>query len=197
MAIQLHESAFNNTADALGFNGRTIPEEQVITELEKGLSTLLQREIKFGKEAEPVKTEPVKPAEGEEPEPPTSFVFSRTDPIRAHFADNQVVLVLRTGVVQEGREAIPEQVISIPISLTVNAGKLVVEPGSIRVTSGQETNRARQITRANQIRRILGRKIIRRELDTTFNLQAAGDKKLPMTLTLIQLSDGWVTAELQ
>lgn len=197
LAIQLHESALNNTVDALGFNGRTIPEEQVIEELEAGLSDLLQRDIKLGKDDNQESKPEAAPAEGEEPEPPTSFVFSATDPIRAHFEDNQVVLVLRTGVIQEGREEIPEQVITIPVSISVNGGKLIVDPGSIRVTSAQETNRAKQITRANQIRRILGRKIIRRELDTTFDLQASGDRKLPLTVTLIELSDGWVTAELQ
>lgn len=207
LAIQLHESALNNTADALGLKGETVPEDEVISKLEKGLSELLQREIKFGREEESSGTSSKAPADTSAAgdaadgkpaeEKATSFAFSRTDPIRVHFTDNQAILVLRMGVLQQDSEPIPEQVVTIPVSLKVEAGKLIVEPGTIRVASVQETSRARQVTRANQIRRILERKIIRRELDATYNLQAAGDRTLPLTLTLIQTSDGWLTAEMQ
>ncbi len=195
MAVQLHETALNNTVDALGFNGRAIPEKEVMDELEKSLSDLLKREVKLKKDD--AAAAPAEPATEGEPEPPTTFVFSQSDPIRAHFDDNQIVLVLRTAVLQEGREEIPEQVITIPISLSIAGGKLVLDPGTIGVNSKEESNRVKQITRANQIRRILGREIIRRELDTTFDVQAAGDRTLMLTLTQISTADGWLTAEIQ
>ncbi len=190
-AAQIHESALNNAIDALGFQGRSVPEKDLKTEVEVALSELFQRDIKLS-DGEP---EPV-PA-GEEPEPPTVFVFSKTDPIRIRFANNQIVLTLRTGVRQEGKEEIPEQIITIPISLTLQDGKIILDPGNIGVASRVETDRLKQPARANQIRRIMNRRIVRREMSPTIDLQAAGDKTLPLTATLIHLADGWLTTEFQ
>lgn len=200
LIVQLHESAMNNTLDALELNGRAIHEDELINEIENSLSELLQRDIKFGKKSDAAGTpdapaEP--PAPEADPEPPTTFVFAQSDPIRVHFDDDKLIVVLRTGVRQEGKEEIPEQIISIPINLSVAEGKLIVDPGMAGVSSKEDTNRVRQVTRANQIRRILDRKIIRRELDATFDLQGAGDKLLPVTLTMIYVNDGWLTAEIQ
>ena len=190
-AVQLHESALNNSLDALGFQGRTIPEKDLTKELETALSDLFQRDIKLKKDdaAKPV-------AADEEPEAPTSFAFSSSDPIRVHFNNNQIVVILRTGVLQEGKDPIPEQIITIPIAMSLQGGKIVLEPGTIGVASKEEADRLKQITRANQIRRILAKQVIRRELSPTVDLQAAGDKTLPLTVTMIQLIDGWLSAEM-
>lgn len=190
-AVQLHESALNNAIDALGLQGRTILEKDLATELEVALTDLFQREIKLTKNDEP---QPA--AEEGEPEPPTSFVFSTSDPIRVHFNNNQITLVMRAGVLQEGKDSIPEQIITIPIAMSLQGGKVVLEPGTIGVASREEADRLKQITRANQIRRILARRLIRRELDSTIDLQAAGDKTLPLTVSMIQLIDGWLSAEM-
>ena len=198
-AVQLHESALNNAIDALGFQGRTILEKDFAKELESALSELFQRDIKLTDgtsepvltEGEPANTEPA----NSEPEPPTEFVFSKTDPIRVRFSDGQISVVLRTGVRQEGKEEIPEQIITIPITMTLEGGKVVLNPAPIRVESREETDRLKQVTRANQIRRIFARRIVRRELSPTIDLQAAGDRTLPVTVTLIELADGWLTAE--
>ncbi len=190
-AVQLHESALNNSIDALGLQGRTILEKDLVKELEVALTDLFQREIKLTKKDDP---QPVT-AEGE-PEPPTSFVFSTSDPIRVHFNNNQITIVMRAGVLQEGKDPIPEQIITIPIAMSLQGGKVVLDPGTIGVASKEETDRLKQITRANQIRRILGRRVIRRELSPTIDLQAAGDKTLPVTVSMIQLIDGWLSAEM-
>ena len=189
-AVQLHESALNNAIDALGFQGRTILEKDVARELKSALSDLFQRDIKLTNgEPEPVKQD-------EEPEPPTSFVFSKTDPIRVHFDRNQITLVMRAGVIQTGKDEIPEQIITIPIDMSLQGGKVVLEPGKIGIASREESDRLKQITRANQIRRILSKRLIRRELNGTIDLQAAGDKTLPLAVTMIQLVDGWLSAEM-
>lgn len=190
-AVQLHESALNNSIDALNFQGRTIPEKDLTKELEAALSDLLQRDIKLNKDETP---QPA--AKDEEADAPTSFAFSNTDPIRVHFNNGKIVVVLRTGVLQEGKEPIPEQIITIPIDMSLQGGKIVLEPDKIGVASKEETDRLKQVTRANQIRRILGKRVIRRELSPTVDLQAAGDKTLPLTVTMIQLIDGWLSAEM-
>ncbi len=192
-AAQIHESALNNAVDALGFQGRAIPEKDFANELEVALSELFQRDMKLW-DAE---TAPEAAPTGEEPEPPTVFVFSKTDPIRVRFSSGKIILVLRMGVRQEGREEIPEQIITIPATLTFQDGKIIYEPGSIGVASREEADRLKQVTRANQIRRIMNRRIVRKEMSPTIDLQAAGDKTLPVTATLIHLADGWLTTEFQ
>jgi hypothetical protein len=190
-AAQVHETALNDAIDALGFQGRDVPEKDFVTELETALGELFQREINLTDD------EPEPTPEGEEPEPPTVFNFSKTDPIRVRFEKGQIVLVLRTGVQQEGREDIPEQIITIPITVSLQNEKVLLEPGNIGVASREEADRRKQQTRAVQIKRIMSRRIVRKELSPTIDLQAAGDKKLPVTVTHIELSDGWATAEVQ
>ncbi len=182
-AAQIHQSALNNAIDALGFQGRAVPEKDFVTELEAALSDLFQREIKL------TNGEPTPPAEGEEAEPPTIFLFSKTDPIRVRFNNGQIILSLRTGIRQEGKEEIPEETVTIPIAMSLQNGKVIIEPGNIAVTG--------RPTRSVQIKRVLARRIVRRELSSTIDLQAAGDKTLPVTITNVQLADGWLTAEME
>lgn len=190
-AAQVHETILNNAIDALGFQGRDVAEKDFVTELESALTELFQREIDLSEE------ELAPTPEGEEPEPPTVFSFSRKDPIRVRFEKGQVILVLRMGVRQEGREDIPEQIITIPISVSLQNGKVLLEPGNIGVASREEADRRKQQTRAVQIKRIMSRRIVRKEVSPTIDLEAAGDKTLPVTITHIELADGWVTAEIQ
>ena len=189
-AVQLHESALNNAIDALGLQGRTILEKDLAQEIESALSDLFQRPINL-RDGTPAPVE-----KDAEPQPPTSFVFSNSDPIRVHFDNNKITIVMRAGVLQEGKDAIPEQIITIPIDMSLQGGKVILEPGKIGVASKDETDRLKQITRANQIRRILERRLIRRELNPTINIQASGDKSLPLTVTMIQMIDGWLSAEM-
>jgi hypothetical protein len=190
-SVQLHESGLNNAIDALGFQGRAIPEKDIAKELEVALSELFQRDIKLSD------GKPEAPPAGEEPEPPTEFVFSSADPIRIRFSGGQIIMILQAGIRQEGREEIPEQIITIPISMTLENGKVVLDPGTIAVASKVAEDRGKQLGRAAQIRRILKRRIIRRELSPTIDLQAAGDKTLPLTVTGIELIDGWLNARFE
>ncbi|MCA9063615.1 MAG: hypothetical protein KDA96_11165, partial [Planctomycetaceae bacterium] len=107
MVVQVHESAMNNALDALGFQGRDIAEKDMVKELEAALSDLLQKDIKL------TDGEPDAPAEGEQAEAPSIFKFSSTDPLRVHFDNNELVLTMRMGVAQEGKEEIPEQIIVV------------------------------------------------------------------------------------
>lgn len=182
-AAQIHESALNNAIDALGFQGRDIPEKDFVRELEVALSDLFQREIKL------TNGEPAAVVEAEADEPPTIFLFSKSDPIRVRFDNGQIILSLRTGIRQEGKEEIPEETVTIPISMTLENGKIILDPGNIAVTG--------RPTRSVQIKRVLAKRIVRKELSPTVDLQAAGDKTLPVTVTHIHLADGWLTTELQ
>ena len=193
LTIQLHESAANNSFDALGLNGRTLLEDDIPAEIEKSLSEILQRDISLSDDEET--TEATEETD-EEPEPPTTFTFSETDPIRVMFNDGEVNLVIRASVLQEGKEEIPEQIIEIPMTMTLEGDMLIVEPGRMRVSSVDEVNRTKQVLRANQVRRILSRKFTRRELDPTLEMTNASDQPINLTLDRINVGDGWLTAEL-
>lgn len=199
LVVQVHESAVNNSTDALGLNGRTLKEDEVGTEIEKSLSEILHRDISLSlddDEADAAAYDEA-PETDEDAEPPSTFVFSETDPIRVMFGEGEVTLILRTGVLQEGKEDIPEQIIRIPIAISLADGKLILEPGTIAVSSKDEADRLKQVTRANQIRRILGERFVRKELDPTLELQNASDETITLTLQSIRIGDGWVNAELQ
>ncbi|MCA9056849.1 MAG: hypothetical protein KDA85_00060, partial [Planctomycetaceae bacterium] len=181
----------NNALDALGLNGQSVPENEMARKLESALSDLLQKDIKL------TDGEPDPAANGQEAEAPSTFIFSQTDPLRVQFDNNQLVLFMRMGVAQEGKEEIPEQIIEIPINLSVADGKIILDPGRIGVTSLDEPDKLKQVTRANQIRRILSRRFERKEKDAKINLQPENEKGLEVTVTTLQTMDGWLTTEVR
>jgi len=180
--FQVHESTLNALLDALAFHGRIIPDDQLTPEIEKALSALLQREVKLSNAEQPAKTE-------EDPDQKaTSFVFSKADPLRVRFDHGELTLLLQTGIRQEGRADVAVHTIIVPIAISVAESKIVLDPGPIRVVSAP-------ITVANQLRKVIGRRIQARQLEATTNLQADSEKPLPLTITNIQLNDGWLTTE--
>ena len=194
IAFQLHETVLNNAIDGLNLNGREIPEDELVGELEKSLGELLQRDISLT-DGDDVA------AEEADDEPPATFVFSDTDPIRMRFEEGSVVLMLRTGIRQEGKDEIPEQKIAVPIGLSVEGGKLILSPPEkitdIVVAPIKSASRLQQVARANQIRRLLNAKLPRRELDPTITLPLSDTRDLDLSLIDIQSSDGWLYTELQ
>src|SRR5262249_23689680 len=100
--LLFHESFMNNAADRLDAAGQTLTEDELKAKLEDNFSKLLGREVKFKKEE--------KPATDEEPLPRT-LVFDKADPIRVSVADGALILTLRVGLKQEGKEDIPTQIV--------------------------------------------------------------------------------------
>jgi hypothetical protein len=195
IAIQLHETALNNAIDGLKLNGRAIPEDELVSELEKSLGELLQREISLTDGEDVVKEEAA------DDEPPATFVFSQTDPIRIRFEDGKAVLMMRSGIRQEGKDEIPEQKIAVPIGLSIEGGKLVLSPPErvteIVVAGVERASRLQQVARANQIRRLLKSRLPRRELDPVITVPLSDTRDLDLTLIDIQSNDGWLYTEMQ
>jgi hypothetical protein len=195
IAIQLHETALNNIIDGLEMNGRTIPEDQFLDELSKAFSDLLQREIKFdgGKEAA-----------AEEPaadDPPATFALSESDSIRVRFEDDTIVLVLQTGIVQEGKDPIPQHRIEVPIGLGVDGQEIVLSPPEkltdIRTTALEPVPALKRAGIANQIRRILTARLPERRLDNAVDVAASDTKTIRLRTFLLSSEDGWLYAELK
>ncbi len=123
----------------------------------------------------------------------TTYFFDPTDPIRVAFEDNQFVLILRTGLQQEGEEPIPAQEITIPIEFALQSGKLVLEAGEPRIRPLTDAARFQQITRAAQIRRILKAQLPRREADMSFAVPLDGKPDIHVSVTEFSSADGWLT----
>lgn len=190
LTLQVHETAANNALDGLQLAGRSIPESEIAAEIEKALSDIFQRDIKLGD------GKPDEPSE----EPTAVFQFSKTDPIRVRFEGNRMVLLLRTGVIEEGKDPIPEQSIDIPLGVSLADGQIQVTPPEsavdIAVGSVEPAPRLQQITRANQIRRLLNARLKTRQVDSTFDI-TLGDEKISLSVVSIGLEDGWLTTEVE
>jgi len=194
IAIQLHETALNNIIDGLEMNGRTIPEDQFFDELSKALSDLLQREIKFGEDN----------ATAEEPasdDPPATFALNEADSIRIRFEDDTIVLVLQTGIIQEGKDPIPQHRIEVPIGIGVDGQEIVLTPPEklteIRTTALEPVPALKRAGIANQIRRILTARLPERRLDNAVDVVASDTKTIRLRTFLLNSNDGWLYAELK
>ena len=64
----------------------------------------------------------------------------------------------------------------------------LMTPRPVRVLSAP-------ITVANQLRKVIGRRIKARESDAVMQLQSDPDKQVSVTITRIELNDGWLTTE--
>ena len=196
-ALQVHESVLNNALDALRLHGKVVPDDQLTAELEKALSELLQREVKLSKPADPAAAPAdaqaaAAPAESadaaDEPEKSTAFIFSKADPLRVRFDNGELTLLIQAGIRQEGKADLPVHTIVVPIAISLADSKVVMTPRPVRVLSAP-------ITVANQLRKVIGRRIKARESDAVMQLQSDPDKQVSVTITRIELNDGWLTTE--
>lgn len=196
-ALQIHESVLNNALDALRLHGKVVPDDQLTAELEKALSELLQREVKLSKPAAPADAPadaqataaPAEPADAaDEPEKSTAFIFSKADPLRVRFDNGELTLLIQAGIRQEGKADLPVHTIVVPIAISLADSKVVMTPRPVRVLSAP-------ITVANQLRKVIGRRIKARESDAVMQLQSDPEKQVSVTITRIELNDGWLTTE--
>ncbi|MFN9040471.1 MAG: hypothetical protein ACK5YO_29540, partial [Planctomyces sp.] len=115
-------------------------------------------------------------------------IFSKADPLRVRFDNGELTLLIQAGIRQEGKEDLPVHTIVVPIAISLADSKLVMTPRPVRVLSAP-------ITVANQLRKVISRRIKARESDAVMQLQSDADKQLSVTITRIELNDGWLTTE--
>lgn len=195
IAIQLHETALNNIIDGLEMDGRTIPEDQFFDELSQAFSDLLQREIKFDGGDDAAADEPAPD------DPPATFALSQSDSIRVRFEDDTIVLVLQTGIIQEGKDPLPQHRIEVPIGISVDGQEIVLTPPEklteIRTTALEPVSALKRAGIANQIRRILTARLPERRLDNAVDVAASDTKTIRLRTFLLSSEDGWLYAELK
>ena len=78
--------------------------------------------------------------------------------------------------------------IVVPIAISLADSKVVMTLRPVRVLSAP-------ITVANQLRKVIGRRIKARESDAVMQLQSDPEKQVSVTITRIELNDGWLTTE--
>jgi len=187
MALQLHESLVNNALNHLKLAGRTMSEEELKAEFERGLSSFTGRQVSLSDETSA-------DAEPDTDSGPNTFVFDAHDPIRIQFADGEVVLILRAGFRQEGKDDIPPQQVSVPLKFAVDGNQIVATRGTVKVSPVvRPKNLQIQIARAGVIRKKLERALPERRFERKLTVERKNDPSLVIGLTRINSLDGWLT----
>lgn len=180
--VLIHNSLMNNGADRLDIKGQTLTDDQLKAKLEANLTKLLGREVKF-KEDKAKDTE----------ESAKTLVFDKTDPIRFRATDGALLVTLRAGLKQEGKEEIPTQIITIPLAFSVNTKNVVIEPGNVSVSPLEKPDSAAtQVARAGVIKKKIEAAFPRREIDRVKPVDHNGTKVL-VAVTRIKAADGWLS----
>lgn len=181
--ILVHESLMNNSTDRMRLAGRTMTDDEVRAELEGRLSRLLGRAVNLNKD----------PPKTEEETGPKTFVFDAADPIRFHVADGSLFLTIRAGFKQEGKEDIPTQVITVPLSFSVDMKNVVVQSGNVSISPVKPPeSAATQIARAGVIKTKIQNALPSRAIDRVAEVDHAG-RRLIMAVTRIRALDGWLS----
>jgi hypothetical protein len=186
--LLFHESVMNNSLDTLELEGKTMTEDELKSKLESNFSKLLGRDVKLRDDK----------AAAEDDSGIKSFVFDKADPIRVQIADGAVVLTIRAGFQQEGKEDIPTQIISMPMRFTVNMQNVIIEPGDISVAAAEqaEGGAGKQLARAGVIRKKFGSAFPRRELQRV-SYATHENKKVQLAVTRIRALDGWLSVTVE
>jgi hypothetical protein len=213
-ALLLHESAINNAFDRMDLAGQTLTEPQLREKLEAFFSKALNRPVKLDapKEAK-AKTaaapapapvagapSPAAPApaadskkaddeEGDDDKGPSAIIFAKEDPMRVHFENGELVLVIRAGFKQEGKDDIPTREITVPITFEVKGNRLLITRGSVRVSAADGEGGGIAIN--GVVRKKIQSSLPDRNVDSKVDLKGP---KTTVTAHIIGVTflDGWV-----
>src|SRR5262249_43212195 len=142
------------------------------------------REVKFKDQAAPA------PADESVPR---TLVFDKVDPVRFQVNDGALVLTLRTGFKQEGKEDIPTQIVTLPMRFSVDVKNVDIEPGDVSIAAAEPPeSAAKQLARAGVIRKKMAQSFPRREINRVSNL-TVGNRKVLVAVTRIRALDGWLS----
>jgi len=181
--VLVHDSLMDNYADTLDLAGKSLTEDDIRATVEAQLGKLLGRDFKFSND---------KPAPADESTIRT-IVFDKSDPLRMHAADGALVLTIRAGFKQEGKEDIPTQVVTVPLNFTVDVKNIVIETGDISIEAAEPAgNPGQQLARAGVIRKKLDAAFPRRELERVSYIKRKNLPPVMTAVTRIRALDGWL-----
>ncbi len=183
MTVLLHDSLMNNYADRLELAGKSMTDDEIKAKIEGQLTKLLGREVKFSDD---------KPAAADESSIKT-IVFDAADPLRMHADDGSLVLTIRAGFKQEGKEDIPTQIITLPLKFSVDMKNIVIEPANISIEAAEKSGSpAQQLARAGVIRKKLDSAFPRREIDRVHHVKRK-NLNVVTAVTRIRALDCWLS----
>ena len=196
LTLLLHQTLINNSIDRLDFAGKTMTDDEIRAKIEQEISTLLGKEWKF-KDEPTAASEPKPEGETEGEAVPRTLIFDKTDPIRADVADGALVITIRAGFKQEGKEDIPTQIITIPLRFSVDMQNVVITRDSISIAAAGEGGGARQLASAGVIRKKMSQAFPeKRELNRVRYIDREGHK-VQAAVTRIRALDGWVSVSFE
>ncbi len=181
--VMLHESAINNSIDRLELAGQTLTDEELRAKMEAFLSKALNREVKF---KAPLKA----PAEeGEEEKKLSAIIFAPADPMRVQIENGELVLVIRAGFKQEGKDDIPMREIIAPIAFEVKGKEILATRGNVKVTAADGGGGG--IATNGVIRKKIQSVLPDRTLDGKVEIKGP-NKTVLAYVTRVKLADGWI-----
>jgi hypothetical protein len=184
LTVLIHESMMNNAADTLELAGQTLTEDELNARLEANFSRLLNKEVKLKKEEKPG---------AEEDTGPKTIVFDKTDPIRVQIADGVLTIILRAGFKQEGKDDIPTQIVSVPMTFSVDTKSVVIEPGRVSISAASEAeDKGKQLASAGVIKKKVETAFPRKEMDRV-SYVTVEKRKVLLAVTRIRALDGWLS----
>ena len=181
--VMLHETAINNSLDRLELAGQTLNDKELRAKMEAFLSKALNREVKFKETAKA-------PAEdGEEEKTLSAIMFAPSDPMRVQIENGELVLVIRAGFKQEGKDDIPMREIVAPIAFEVKGKEILATRGSVKVTAADGAGGGIAIN--GVIRKKIQSVLPDRTLDGKVEIKGP-NKTVQAYVTRVKIADGWV-----
>eukprot|EP00456_Euglypha_rotunda_P077600 TRINITY_DN733_c0_g1_i17.p1 TRINITY_DN733_c0_g1~~TRINITY_DN733_c0_g1_i17.p1 ORF type:complete len:762 (+),score=243.90 TRINITY_DN733_c0_g1_i17:2140-4425(+) len=203
-ALLLHESAVNNAVDRMELAGQTLTEPQLKEKLEAFFSKALNRPVKLDAPKEAAAKTAAAPAPApaadaskdaaeevgsDDDKGPSAIIFAKEDPMRVHFENGELVLVIRAGFKQEGKDDIPTREITVPITFEVKGNRLLITRGSVRVAAADGEGGGIAIN--GVVRKKIQSSLPDRNVDSKVELK--GPKTVVTTnITGVTFLDGWV-----
>ena len=187
VVIHLHESLLNNSLDRLDLGGQSLTEDELGAKLADSFETLLGDKIDLGGNGEE-KTD----------SDPTKFVFTKEDPIRVNIENGELVLILRMGLQPEEGDAIPTQIISVPLTFNVVDDGIEISAGTIGVAPAEAPeNRFAQIARAGVVKAKIEKALPNRKVDRAFKLDRGNGGPVTLAITQIKRNAGWLSVVIE
>lgn len=180
LLLQIHQSLLSNGADRMDFAGRKMTQTEVNDRIEAKLKTVFKK--KEFKRDKPLR------------EDGTLLVFDEVDPISFQLEDQTVSMVLRAGLERPGEEDIPTQIITVPMKLSLEGGKIVMNRGPVGVKPARRPpSIGAQIARAQIMRSKIQEGIPEQKTrDATMKLDQNG-KVVTVQVRDLKVEDGWMT----
>ena len=176
--VMLHESAINNSIDRMELAGQTLNDTELRAKLEAFLSKALNRAVKL---------DAVKPAAEDEDEAKSlsAIAFAPADPMRVRLEGGELVLVIRAGFKQEGKDDIPVREIVVPIAFEVKGKQIIATRGNVAFPEGGG------LATNGVIRKKIQSVLPDRTLEGKVDIK--GPKKtVTAHVSRIKVADGWI-----